>query len=319
MLSFFKLIRLPNLIIIALTQYVMRYFIIQPILAINRIHLQLSDIDFAILVMATLFVAAGGYIINDYFDTKADRLNKREVIVGRRISRRISLFLHQALSFIGLVLGGYVSYKVGHWQFVLIFFMAGGLLWFYSTSYKNHFILGNLVLAFICAAIPFLVVVFEIPPLNKTYSEVLIASKTNFDYLLYWVGAFSFFSFFAVLIHQFIRDLVSVKGDQEIGRRSLPIIIGFKWTKTIIVSLILFLSVSVFGVWYQFLNAPMDKITPWYFSLLIIIPLLLLAYLVIKLKKDESLKFGVFLLRMAILAGISYAFVVNHILSNTNF
>tara|TARA_R110001583_G_scaffold33438_2_gene112882 strand:- start:18310 stop:19263 length:954 start_codon:yes stop_codon:yes gene_type:complete len=313
MLSLLKLIRLPNLIIIALTQYVMRYFIVQPILAINRIKLQLSDIDFAILVMATLFIAAGGYIINDYFDAKADRLNKRDVIVGRKISRRISQFLHQLFNFIGLVLGGYVSYKIGHWQFVLIFFMAGGLLWFYSTSYKNHFILGNLVLAFICAAIPFLVVVFEIPPLNKTYAEVLVASETTFDYLLYWVGAFSFFAFFAVLIHQFVRDLISVKGDKEIGRRSLPFVIGFRWTKVVIVSLILFLSASVFGVWYQFLNAPVDKITPWYFSLLIIIPLLLLSYLVVKLKKDESLKFGVFLLRMAILAGISYAFVVNHI------
>lgn len=314
MLSLLKLIRLPNLIIIALTQYVMRYFIVEPILAINRIKLQLSDIDFAILVLATLFIAAGGYIINDYFDCKADRLNKRDVIVGRKISRRIAQVLHQVFSFIGLVLGGYVSYKVGHWQFVLIFFMAGGLLWFYSTSYKNHFILGNLVLAFICAAIPLLVVVFEIPPLNKTYAEVLIASKTNFDYLIYWVGAFSFFSFFAVLIHQFVRDLISVKGDKEVGRKSLPSIIGFRWTKAIIVGLILFLSVSVFGVWYQFLNAPMDLITPWYFSLLIIIPLLLLAYLVVKLKKDASLKFGMFLLRMAILAGISYAFVVNHIL-----
>jgi len=155
MLSLLKLIRFPNLIIIALTQYVMRYFIIQPILAINKIHLQLSDIDFAILVLATLFIAAGGYIINDYFDTKADRLNKREVIVGRNIKRRIALILHQAFSFIGLLLGAYVSYKVGCWQFVLIFFMGGGLLWFYSTSYKNHFILGNLVLAFIAAAIPF--------------------------------------------------------------------------------------------------------------------------------------------------------------------
>ncbi len=292
----------------------MRYFIIEPILAINRIHLQLSDIDFAILVLATLFVAAGGYIINDYFDTKADRLNKRDVIVGRKISRRLSLILHQILSFIGIVLGGYVSYKVGHWQFVLIFFMAGGLLWFYSTSYKNHYILGNLVLALICAAIPFLVVIYEIPPLNKTYAEVLVTSKTNFDYLLYWVGAFSFFSFFAVLIHQFVRDLKSVKGDREIGRRSLPIVIGLKWTKGIVVGLNLFLSVSVFGVWYQFLNAPMDKITPWYFSFLIIIPLLLLSYLILKLKKGGSLRLVIFLLRMAILAGISYAFVVNYIL-----
>jgi len=316
MLSLLKLIRLPNLVIIALTQYVMRYFIIQPILAINRIKLQLSDINFAILVVATLFIAAGGYIINDYFDTKADRLNKRDVIVGRKISRRTSLVLHQVFSFIGLVLGAYVSYKVGCWQFVLIFFMAGGLLWFYSISYKNHFILGNIVLAFICAAIPFVVVIFEIPPLNKVYAEVLLTSKTNFNYLLYWVGAFSFFSFVAVLIHQSVRDLVSIKGDKEIGRRSLPFVIGFRWTKVFIVSLILFLSVSVFGVWYQFLNAPVDKITPWYFSLLIIIPLLLLAIFVIKLKKDESLKFGIFLLRVAILAGISYAFVVNHILEN---
>jgi len=162
-------------------------------------------------------------------------------------------------------------------------------------------------------------VVFEIPPLNKTYAEVLVASKTNFDYLLYWVGAFSFFSFCSVLIYQFVRDLLSVKGDQEIGRRSLPLIIGFKWTKAVTISLILFLCVSVFGVWYQFLNAPMDHITPWYFSILIIIPLLLLCYLLIRLRKDESFKFGVFLLRFAILAGISYAFVVNHILSNTNF
>ncbi len=319
MLSFLKLIRLPNLIIIGLTQYVMRYFIIQPILEINNIQSQLSDLSFAILVLATLFVAAGAYVINDYFDAKADRLNERDVIVGRKISRRIALFLHQVFSVVGLALAAYVSCEIGHWQFTLIFFIAGGLLWFYSTSYKNHYILGKLILACICAAIPFLVVIYEIPPLNKAYGQVLAAPKIIFDYLLYWVGAFSFFSFLGVLIYQLVRDLISLKGDREAGRRSLPFVIGFRWTKVLIVSLILFLSVSVFYVWYQFLNAPIDKITPWYFTFLIILPLLWLSYLVIKLKKGENLTFGVFLLRLAILAGIAYAFVVNYILSTTNF
>jgi 4-hydroxybenzoate polyprenyltransferase len=311
--KYLKLIRLPNLLIIALVQYVMRYFIIQPILGINRIKLQLSDIDFAMLVLATIFMAAAGYIINDYFDTKADRFNKKDVIVGRKITRRIALAMHQVFTAISILLGGYISYKVGHWQFVFIFFMAGGLLWFYSTSYKYYFLLGSFLMAMVVAVVPLLVVIYEIPPLNKTYADVLLASKTNFNYLLYWVGAFSFFAFFGVLIGQFIRDILSLKGDREIQRQSLPVVIGLKWTKVIIVMLILFLSASVFGVWYQFLNAPMDKITPWYFSILIILPLLLLAYQVVKFKEGNLLKFGKFLLRFSILTGISYAFVVNYL------
>lgn len=310
--NYLKLVRFPNLIIIALIQVVMRYFIIEPILAINRIKLQFSDTNFIILVLATVFMAAAGYIINDYFDTKADRFNKKDVVVGRLVKRRIALLMHQFFMGISIVLGGYISYEIGHWQFVLIFFMAGGLLWFYSTSYKYYFLLGSFLMAMVSAAIPFLVVIYEIPPLNNTYAEVLLASKTNFNYLLYWVGAFSFFAFIGALIGQFIRDLISTKGDREIHRQSLPVVIGLKWTKIVIVFLLVFLSASVFGVWYQFLNAPMDKITPWYFALLIILPLLLLAYYVIKYKEGNKFKMGLFLFRFAILTGISYAFVVNY-------
>lgn len=316
MINYLKLIRLPNLIIIALTQYVMRYFIVRPILGINGIEFQLADLDFAILVLATVLMAAAGYIINDYFDTKADRLNQKDVIVGRSVTRRVALFMQQSLGAISILLAGYVSHKIGHWQFVFIFFMGGGLLWFYSTSYKYYFLLGSFLMAMVVAAVPFLVVIYEIPPLKKTYAEVLIASKTNFNYLLYWVGAFSFFSFVGVLIAQFVRDLLSIKGDKEIYRKSLPVVIGMKWSKFVIIVLILFLSVSVFGVWYQFLNAPMDKITPWYFAALIILPLLILAYLVYRFKEGEKFKLGIFLMRFAILTGISYAFVVNYIIGN---
>jgi 4-hydroxybenzoate polyprenyltransferase len=317
--NYLKLIRLPNLIIIALTQYVMRYCIIQPILSINRIKLQLADLDFAILVAATVLMAAAGYIINDYFDTKADRFNKKEVIVGRKVTRRVALILQQILAALSVILAAYVSHKIGHWQFVMIFFMGGGLLWFYSTSYKYYFLLGSFLIAMVTAAIPFLVVIYEIPPLAEKYAEVLRISKTNFNYLLYWVGAFSFFSFFGVLIAQFIRDLVSIKGDREISRNSLPVVIGLKGAKVVIIGLIIFLSVSVFSVWYEFLNAPMDQITPWYFCILIILPLLILAYRVYKFTEGDSFKGAIYLMRFAMLSGISYAFVVHYIINHTHF
>ena len=81
----------------------MRYFIIQPILGINRIKLQLADLDFAILVFATVCMAAAGYVINDYFDTKADRINKKDVIVGRKVTRRVALFLQQIIAALSVI------------------------------------------------------------------------------------------------------------------------------------------------------------------------------------------------------------------------
>ncbi len=313
-MNYLKLIRFPNLVVIALVQIVMRYCIVEPILEYNSIQLQFSTINFVFLVLAVVFMAAGGYIINDYFDTKADRFNQRKVIVGRKVSRRIAMTLHQIFTGISIVLSGYISYKIGHWQFVFIFFMAGGILWFYSTSYKYYFLLGTFLMAVLAAFIPFLVVVYEVPLLNQTYREVLLTSKTNFNYLLYWAGAFSFFAFWGALIAQFIRDLISLNGDSEIGRRSLAVVLGLKAAKAIIVTLLLLFCMAVFGIWYKFLNAPVDKITPWYFGFFIVLPLLLTAYKVIKYQVGEKFIFAGYLLRFAFLMGVCYAFVVDYIL-----
>ena len=81
MLAFLKLIRLPNLLIIAFTQYMIRLCLIEPSLGIYSMYLQTSDLEFFLLVLATVLVAAGGYVINDYFDVKIDHINKPEQLV----------------------------------------------------------------------------------------------------------------------------------------------------------------------------------------------------------------------------------------------
>lgn len=315
MKEYLKLVRFPNLIVIALTMYVMRYFIIRPILGINKLSLQLSGVDFFLLVLSVMCMTGAGYVINDYFDTKADRLNKRKVVVGRTVRRRIALGLHTVLNIASILLGGYVSWRIGHWQLGFIFIMASGLLWFYSTSYKYNFLLGSLIISLLTAAIPFMVAVYEIPMLNRAYSEILITSQTNFNYLFYWLGAFSFFAFIGMLIGQFLRDMGAMKGDEEINRRSLPLVAGVSAAKWVINGLALFLIVALGLIWYRYLNAPIDLITPWYFGVLIIIPLIWMMTGVYRFKASKKIDRCISLLRWVMLAGISYSFVVYYIIT----
>jgi 4-hydroxybenzoate polyprenyltransferase len=100
MKEFFKLVRWPNLIIVAITMILMRYAVVQPLVEkievnmiltygqLSTMTLQLPLFDFIILIAATLFITGAGYIINDYFDIKTDLINRGTVIVGTKVPRR---------------------------------------------------------------------------------------------------------------------------------------------------------------------------------------------------------------------------------------
>jgi 4-hydroxybenzoate polyprenyltransferase len=101
---FLRLIRWPNLLIIIITQYFMRWFILKPLLGVSEFSVQLNTLQFALLVAATVFIAAAGYIINDYFDRKTDLINRPgSVIVGRLISRRYAMIFHIIFSVIEVI------------------------------------------------------------------------------------------------------------------------------------------------------------------------------------------------------------------------
>ena len=168
--SIFQLIRFPNLVIIVATQYAMRYLLMEPLLPSDSFSLQFGDLQFFLLVLATVFIAAAGYIINDYFDTQADLINKpSRVVVGIKISRREAMTMHALLNIIGVGIGVYLAFYVGIPSLSFVFLMATGLLWFYSTNYKRQFLVGNLSVAFLTGLVPLMVVLFEIPMLNREY------------------------------------------------------------------------------------------------------------------------------------------------------
>ncbi len=106
MYKILKVVRYKNLIIVAATLYLVRYCIVQPLLYSKNLDLQLDSFSFLLLTLATVFITAGGYVINDYFDTKTDLVNRPQtVIIGRSLSRRMAITLHTGLNLLGIIFG----------------------------------------------------------------------------------------------------------------------------------------------------------------------------------------------------------------------
>ena len=160
---FIRLIRFPNLVIIALTQYAIRFGIILPFLEQGDLSLFLDEMLFAALVIATVLIAAAGYIINDYFDVKLDIVNKpKQLIIGKHITRRQAMFLHTLLNLIGIGLAFYVAIAIQHPMLILFQIISAALLWFYSVNFKKQILIGNLIIAALTALVPFTAGYYEI-------------------------------------------------------------------------------------------------------------------------------------------------------------
>ncbi len=314
MTAFLKLIRIQNLLIVAATQYLMRFAIIEPILGVNNFELQMSEFDFLILVLSTVFLTAAGYVINDYFDTRTDSMNRpEEVVVGKSIERRTAMSLHVVLNILGIIGGFYVSYKIGLYQLGVIFIIVSGLLWYYSTTYKRQFLIGNILVALLTALVPLMTILYEMPLLNKAYKDILLANHANFNHIFFWVAGFSFFAFLTTLAREIIKDTEDFEGDSAYGRNTVPIILGTRWTKGIIISLLFITIAAIVTVYFKYLaGLP----TFLYGTLTVLIPLLIEIYLIFKADDKNDYRFASNLLKFIMLAGILYSIVACCIFKN---
>ena len=317
--SIFRLIRLPNLIIIAATQYAMRYLLMEPLLPSSTFQLQFGEFQFTLLVFSTLFIAAAGYIINDYFDTQADMINKpSRVVVGVKISRRVAMTLHAVLNIIGVGIGVYLAFYIDLPALSLVFVIASGLLWFYSTNYKRQFLVGNLSVAFLTALVPLMVVLFEIPLLNREYGQVMLRYDADFYYIFAWVSAFSFFAFITTLIREVIKDAEDFEGDMAYGMKTVPIVLGTFWTKILLVVLIagtMFLLIFLLLKFIIFSVEPLDYISLIYFGLCLFIPLVMLAIQVLSARDKRDFRRASALIKIIMLAGILYSVLVFYLVN----
>ena len=285
--QYLKLVRVWNLVMVALLQYMLLYCLIKPsiehhysqILGI-QLQLQFSSLNFMLLVLSCVFITAAGYVINDYFDLSIDSINNPEkVIVGKSISLRTALALHWVLNIVGVLLGFYVSWSLDMLNLGFIFVFSAGLLWFYSTIFSKELLVGNIIVAMLTAILPLIVAVFEIIPLNYTYVNELRMYYLNFNAILFWILGFSFFAFITNFTREIIKDVEDLEGDCTYGRNTVPIALGVKNAKRIIVSLLLILSISISWAMLLFIK---DFVSRLYLFVVVVLPSLITIFVVVK-------------------------------------
>jgi 4-hydroxybenzoate polyprenyltransferase len=318
MSNFLQIIRLTrplNLLIIALTMWLMRDFVLRPFVEVNGYELQLPILYFALLVISTLMVAAAGNVINDYFDQRTDRINKpHDTLVGVVVKRRVAMFIHQALSILGVGIAFYIAWKIGNWKLGLVHVFAAGALWFYSVQFKRDLIIGNVVIAALAGMVPLLVGLYEIPLLIKVYgAEVAEYFKVShpgedpsvyFKYMFYFIFGYSGFAFVLNLIREIQKDIADVKGDMRIGARTIPLTFGIKKAKKITAVLIVF-TIALLIVIQQLVVD--DKSSLLYMIVGVISPLLAsLWFNHFAVYRADFVKAGNFI-KVAMLAGILYS------------
>ena len=315
-INFIKLIRIQNLLIIAATQYLLRYFILKPLVEAKGFDLVMSHLDFFLLSLSTVLIAAAGYVINDYFDLKIDRINKPEkVIIDKHIKRRVAMGAHVVMNTLGFFLGVYVAYAVDNWNLAFIQVFAILSLWFYSTNFKFDLLAGNLIIAMMAALIPLMVGLYEVPLLNRDlqimYSQMLETFDFNFNYVAYWTIGYAIFAFLMTFAREITKDMADMEGDEAYEATTLPIKWGTTSAKIIIAFLYVLVIGGIVGIQQMFLR---DKLSIVYFSVLVCLPLIYTAIITFKAtERKQFLKASNFNKAVSLM-GILYALLFSEIL-----
>ncbi len=276
--AFFKLVRLPNLFFIALAQVLFQVCIYQPLY--NRSPRGDDLLHFSLLVLASLFIAAAGYIINDYFDINIDEVNKpQRMVVDRVIHRRWAIAWHFMLSAGGIILTALAVPFLQKWYLVLANMGCVALLWLYSTNFKKGLLVGNFVISLL-SAWTILIVFFSKLSLADAFGGHGITHHRFFRMAFLYAG----FAFIISLIREAIKDMEDMPGDARYGCRTMPIVWGVNTAKVytavwiiILAALIVLIQVYVlqFRWWWPVI----------YSIVLILSPLL---YVLLHLKKSAS-------------------------------
>jgi 4-hydroxybenzoate polyprenyltransferase len=217
-----RLLRFPNLLIVALTQVLVYAYVIRDRLVEHGLAPQLPIGAFAQLVLATVLVSAAGYLINDLFDRTADRYNLAAPPAVERFGIRQSWWLYGILITLGAVLSIALAHRLSEWQWLWLYPAATLLLAAYSPYIKPRPLWGNLLVALYCAGVPGIVWLGE----RESLARLGAIAPTTKALIEYTLALFLVFAFIVTLLRELVKDLEDLEGDRAAGRRTLPVVVG---------------------------------------------------------------------------------------------
>ena len=285
-----------------------------PMLAGTGITPSMPLTHFWLMVAATILLGSGGYIINDYFDRKIDLINKpAKVVVGQKISRISAISLHIFFNASALAIGFWLAWQVHLWWVAAIYLMISGIFWFYSTTYKRMFLVGNIIVSILTALVPLQVLLFEYTYMhNRLTLELPTAIKQNLYTIAVWVFTFAFFAFITNLIREIVKDFEDIRGDMRYGRKSVPIVLGLLKSKWIVQILTV---IAVTAIIFVAQRVVSDLFSWVYISILVVFPFILHMVWLHKAERKQHFHRLSQLMKLIMLTGLLYGLIVYYNIS----
>ena len=307
-----RLVRWSNLLFLGALIWVMEKWVATPVLDAAAFGEQLPWYILLLVGAATVLIAAGGYVINDYFDVKIDRINRPdEVVVTRSVSKPAAMRLSVGLSAAGVACGIAAAAILRSITIGIVFAVVPGLLWFYSSSYKRLFLIGNLTISLLAGLTPLLVAMANVAVLQLRYETILPYTTLVHD-LYAWLGGFALFAFLLTWIREIVKDMQDQMGDRELECHSMPVVWGEKWTKVFVTVLIVCTLAIIAHLWWHVLPFPTgwSSLSTRYIVLGVVTPLLGALWLLWAAKIPSDYKTCQQVVKLTMLLGMLYSIVI---------
>lgn len=227
MRAIFTMLRVSNLLIIALTFLLLRYFIFIPVYGTYSLIHGMGSLQYLLMITSTMLIAAAGYIGNDYFDIMTDRVNKPgKQYIGIKISAGTALSTSFLLSILALVLGIWLTILIQNWVPAILFSIALTVAWWYALKLKKSLLWGNIAVAGMSAGTIAMAWIVE--------NQISQISGEPFRIISAIITAITIFAFLLSLLREIVKDVEDIEGDRLINCRSLPIVKGIPFTQTLL-------------------------------------------------------------------------------------
>lgn len=304
MMPFFRLIRIQNLLMMAVSLSLFYFFLLVPAHHFKLFTklTPLSNLEFMLFVLSVTCIAAAGNIINDYFDTEADAAYKPNRPIGKgEISADTAIYLHAAFAFIGIGLGFYLGWRSNQVKIGYLYVITAVLLYVYSAYLKKIPLAGNLLVAGLTGFIFLLLMVFEAAFLNTIHFENAFYVM---NVLLLKAFIYAGFAFLTNLTREIVKDLEDVEGDKAFNISTLPVAFGVTSGKIAAIAANSILLAATIAYIVQLYSVQgFYELT--YLALAVVIPTLYVNLAIYKANQSKQFHTISLILKLIMVAGIA--------------
>ena len=299
-MKYLKLIRYQNLLMLAFMQLVFRFLFLKQ----SNIYLALTDFNYFLLVIATVCIAAGGYVINNIMDQDTDEIAKpQNRVVGVSISEAVAYNWYIGLTIVGVGIGFYLSNVIYKPTFASMFILVATLLYVYATNLKQIPVLGNVVVALLISISIIIIALFDIFPATDE------ANRNRMGEIFSILIDYAIFAFIINLIRELVKDMEDMDGDYQTGINTLPIAIGVSKTK-IIVAIVTIVAIALLAYYVKVNLFELDYVV-YYTIILIVGPLIYFGVKLLNAKEKKEFHHLSLVLKLVMFFGIlSIALIV---------